>query len=156
ILGRWSSTWETLAASRPVIDQALLGMLGVGQIVLAIWGIAPGVAAELTPLGLLSQVALGAASHIHAYGAGAWILLAALVAALVVSLWHRPTTAVWGLILLAITVPILFAGRFETDHGSSPALRWGLGACFLCCSALVWLRQPLNTIATVLRMPFDP
>src|SRR5262249_53554834 len=54
---------------------------------------------------------------------------------------------VLGLTLLALTVPVLAAGGFAGDLATASALRWGLAACFVACSAVVWLRDPLARLS---------
>src|SRR5208283_1802092 len=111
-------------------------------------------------------------AHVHCFGPGAWWLLGILGAVLAASWRERllngtvaPQTSneidlleelktwltsapglLWGLVLLAITVPILIAGRFVLDLATASALRWGMGICFLVCSALLWLRTGIGRV----------
>src|SRR5262249_39745859 len=56
-------------------------------------------------------------------------------------------SAVLGLLVLALIVPVLVAGPFRADAAAASALRWGLAFGFLGCSILVgqrpYLRQAL-------------
>jgi hypothetical protein len=143
---------QTYALDSWLIDRGLLAALVLGQFALAIWSIAPALLHELTPL---RYSVPDLASNIQAFGPAAWILLALLTVSLVISLWRQPLETVQGLVLLAVTVPLLVAGPLAVEHATSPALRWGLGFCFLGCSLLVWLRKPVAGLATQLRMPVD-
>ncbi len=128
-----------LSPSWPAVDQVLLAVVVIGQLLLAAWGVAPEALAELTPLG---DAAPGGwpAAHVHAFGPGAWALLAAVTVALVVALGEWKEEAAMGLVLAAVTVPILAAGHFAAELASATALRWGLSACFLVASAPLWGR----------------
>jgi hypothetical protein len=57
---------------------------------------------------------------------------------------HRPSRpALLGLLVLALTVPVLAAGQFADQRAVASALRWGLGICFLACSFPLWFRERL-------------
>ncbi len=136
--------WE---ASWPALDRVLLGLLVAGQFALAIWSILPGVDAELIPVGYHSLFDWPSTAS-HAYGPGAWGLLGILTIVLLAALREKYRTSILvGLLVLAVTVPILAAGPFGTELATASALRWGLALCYLACSALVWLRRHLARLA---------
>jgi hypothetical protein len=129
----------------PAADRVLLGVVVVGQLALAVAGALPGVVAELTPAGG-PPAAEWPAALARAYGPGAWGLLIAVVLVLAATLWERPGAAVLGLLLAAVTVPVLAAGAFAGEHAVASALRWGLGGCFLVASVPLWLRGRLAPV----------
>jgi hypothetical protein len=132
----WEAPW-------PSLDRVVLAALVVGQFALALWGVSPGVAAELTPAGYVSTV-IWPSTTAYAYGAGAWILLGVLAFVLLTALREKGRTSVLlGLLLLAVTAAILAAGPFASEVAAASALRWGLSLFYLVCSVLVWLRRPL-------------
>src|SRR5262249_10074214 len=133
------------------LDRPVLGGLVVGQLALALAGIWPGVVAELTP-GPPPALAPGLAVY---FGAGAQLLLAVLAGVLAVNLWElgRPSI-VCGLILLAFTLAVLWAGPFSAELAAASALRWGLAACFLLVSGIVWVRRPLAKLASTAGIHF--
>ncbi|MBL8792264.1 MAG: hypothetical protein JNM56_00010, partial [Planctomycetia bacterium] len=123
---------EMLNPGWPTVDQAVLGGLVIGQLLLATVGLSPVIARELTPVRLLNTLPPLPVEHVLAWGAGAWWWLGLLTVALVLALWERwPAWSAYGLVLLAVTVPVLVAGHFENDVATAPALRWGLALCFL-------------------------
>jgi hypothetical protein len=131
----------------PAVDRVGLGALVVGLLPLALYGVAPGVNGELAPP--REGIWLGSAAHAHAYGPGAWAMLGALAVALAAALWDRwNKAALIGLVLLAVTVPLLAAGRFTDELATASALRWGLACCFVVCSAALWLREPIAASAS--------
>src|SRR5262249_12972819 len=127
-----------------VVDRVALATVLLVQLFVAIVGIAPELAQELTPSGSLSALSHWPPVLANAYGAGGWLLLGALAVVLVLTLWERPVASIHGLALLALTVPLLAAGQFSMDKASATALRWGYGFSLLVCSMLVWLRDPLG------------
>jgi hypothetical protein len=101
----------------------------------------------LTPAGYISLLTWPSAT-VHTHGSGAWMLLGLLALVLLAALREKGRTSiVLGLLVLAVTVPLLAAGAFASDVAAASALRWGLALCFLTCSALVWLRRPLARVA---------
>ncbi|MBV9126307.1 MAG: hypothetical protein JO112_23400, partial [Planctomycetes bacterium] len=134
----------------PSVDRLVLAFLVVGQWVLAGLGILPAIGRELfwsggVWFGLPPDLTLGPA---------AWALLGLLALVLVLALWDRGTEAtVLGLVVAGLTLPFLTAGPFVWQQAATPALCWGLGACFLTLSVLVWLRVPLSRLATRVAWP---
>ena len=147
-IGRRWPRWQELADETPVLERMLPAALVVTQLFLALGGIAPAVARELTAFPARPILTVAPADSMHAYGPGAWALLGALAAGAVLALWQQPAwRAVLRLTLLAVTVPVLIAGRFETTTATAAALRWCLAACFLIFATLLWARRPLASAA---------
>jgi hypothetical protein len=144
----WRTRW-------PSLDLLVLRGLVLGQLGLAVWGILPATVAEFTPPDLLF---LGSPLHAEAYGLGAWAVLAVLAVALLAGLWERSASgeAVYGLQVLALTVPVLAAGQLAEGLATASALRWGLALAFVACSALSWVRGPLERWATAMGMAVEP
>jgi hypothetical protein len=138
----------------PAVDRVGLGALVAFLLLLTLYGVAPGVIAELAPLH--EKVSLESPTYAHAYGFGAWAMLATLAVAFAGALWDRrnPTAPMIGLGLLAIVVALLAAGPFAKELATASALRWGLAACFLICSGALWLREPI--LASASRMGVSP
>lgn len=156
-LPRTSVIGDMLEPKWPAVDRLVLGFLLIGQLALAVYGIAPGVGEELTPAGAMPHYFIGTANHIHGYGPGAWALIALLATVMTVACWDRlPGTPVPGLVLLALTVPLLIAGPFEKQVAVGSALRWGLALTFLGCALPIWLRGPIGQVAERLHMRLDP
>jgi hypothetical protein len=144
----------------PGVDRMLLGGLLLGQMALADWAVVPGILRELAPGRFLELLDNWPAVHDQAYGAGAWFVLAALTVVVIAGLWQPPPRrrqmeAVLGLVVLAATAPVLWAGPSAVARATASALRWGLAVSFLISSALLWLRGPLASAAGRLGMPTD-
>jgi hypothetical protein len=147
-----------LAPGWPGVDRLVLVFLVAGQLALAILGILPAVANELSG-GDLGEVlsAWPAAILPYAHRGGAWTLLALLAIVLLMALWERwAQAAVLGLVILGLSVPLLGAGAFEATRATVPALRWGLAGCFLLVSALLWGRAALDRLARQLHCLVHP
>jgi hypothetical protein len=151
VVQRWSVV-------RPSVDQVALGTVVAGQLVLAWWGVLPAVVAELTPVGATLSMT-PPAEHVHAWGPGAWALLAVLAVVLLLALRlasdadRRGHTALIGLAVLAVTAPLLAAGGFAPQVASASALRWGLAAVFVVGSVLLAVRRPLRRAAWAAGFP---
>jgi hypothetical protein len=150
-LRRHETAQALLEPPWPTVDQVVLAAVVLGQLVLAVAGALPGAVTELTPAD--GVAARWPAELTHAYGPGAWVLLAAVALVLTAALWEHPGAAVLGLLLAAVTVPVLAASTFVGQHAVASALRWGLGGCFLAASAPLWLRGRLAPLAAALRIP---
>jgi hypothetical protein len=134
------------------VDRALLGLVVVGQLALAVCGTIPGILLELP------DMSVGPPSWPPApaicFGPGAWILLGCTTLALLVALWgSQQTAAVLGLTLMSLTVPVLVAGRFETELATASALRCGLAGTFLVSAVVLWLRFSIGRLAGNLGCP---
>jgi hypothetical protein len=135
---------ELLEPRWPALDRLVLGAVVVGQLILAGWGIIPGITRELTALGTPPPVEMWPEEYPWAYSLVGWALLGGLAVVLAVALWDRMQAAtVLGWVVLAATVPVLGAGQFDLEKATASALRWGLAIAFLFLGALVWLRVPL-------------
>ena len=133
------------------VDRVVFGAVVIGQLLLAVVGALLGTVAELTPVGELPPDLVNALGQAH--GPGAWGLLLAATLALIALLWQRPGWATLGLLLAAVTVPVLVAGGFEGERATASALRWGLAGCFLVASIPLWLRGYLARLAAAFRIP---
>lgn len=134
------------------VDRLVLAGLVIGQLFLALAGIGPGLAAELTPGGAASAGVLA-----PVYGPGAQILLALLAVAVAVGQGDRPrTNSVLGLMLLAFTVPVILSGAFSAELATASSLCWGVAACYLLLSAAVVLRGRLARRAASFGIALSP
>jgi hypothetical protein len=147
----WQAAW-------PALDRVMLAVLVGGQFILALWGIAPGVDAELVPDGFVSVIEWPENPWLlHAYGAEAWLLLGLLAVVLLSALREQGRTSVLvGLLVLAATAALLVAGPFGAELATASALRWSLALCYLACSAFVWLRRPLERLSTAAGVTIAP
>jgi hypothetical protein len=140
-----------LEPSWPAFDRVVLGWLELCALAMAVVGISPAISSEWTPMGddWKSFTA-------DATGPGAWALVGLLSIVLIVALWDRlPTEAAVGLLLLAITVPLLVAGAFAGDHAAASAVRWGLALCFIGGSSALWLREMFTRLAAPIGIQID-
>jgi hypothetical protein len=149
VRGLWDAPW-------PSLDRVVLAGLVVGQFALALWGISSGIVTELTPAGHVSLLTWPPDAA-HAYGPGAWVLLGVQALVLLAALREkRRASIILGLLVLALTVPLLAAGPFESEQATASALRWGLALCFVVCSALVWLRRSLARLVGAVGVTIAP
>jgi hypothetical protein len=167
VLGRFedgrSPTLRELAGSAWAVGYRLgLGTaLVLGLLALAVWGVLPGVIRELTPAGTAPALGAWPSTWPEAYGRGAWLWLMSLAALLAATLWQprgsgRRGLMVLGLVLLALTVPVLAAGPFDREIAAASALRWGMAGAFLLLSAGLWGRASLERLAIRANMPVEP
>lgn len=127
------------------LDRFVLGLLVVGQLLLAVWELGPWIARELTPIGRWASVEMRDVAPVPPNEASVWGLVALLGLVLGAALWEQwRANQIVGLLVLAITVPILYAVNFGAEQASNCALLWGLGCCFLGVSIVYWLRQPIS------------
>jgi hypothetical protein len=120
------------------LDRALLAALVLGQLILACWGIMPGIIQELTPVDVAPNVSAWPVVHSHAVGAGAWVLLATLALTVGMRSWEgQPAGTGLGAVVLAVTMPVLVAGRFGSELATASALRWGLTLTLLAGTAVL-------------------
>src|SRR5262249_36813563 len=130
----------------PPLDRLVLGGLVIGQAALAVSSVLPSVVEELTASAATRDLDIW---YLHAHGPAAWMVLALLIAVLVVSFWDKAAKEViLGMIVLAVTVPVLVAGPFAEQQAVNASLRWGLAAAYLALSGLLWVREPLRRLAT--------
>ncbi len=141
---------KLLNPAAPAFDWAMLGVLVLGQFALAVWAALPGILQEV---GFTPLTTNWLPSYALTFGPGAWLLLGLLTVNLVVALWERERlAALYGLVLLAVTVPILVAGPFAADGAEIAALCLGLSLCYLTVSLLLWLRTSLGRLPTIARI----
>jgi hypothetical protein len=137
----------------PTVDRAVLGCLVVGLLLLAVFGVVPGIEGELAPVGEARDLTAWPTAFAAAHGLGAWLLLGTLTATLVILLWdRRQHETLLLLLLLAFVVPLLGASSFHSECAGASALRWGLAICFVVCSAAVWFRAALAQWAERVRI----
>ncbi len=139
----WTSwTWSA--------ERVVLGIVVVFQFLLVAWALLPEVRAELTPHGV--PYFRGAPPGLaDAFGTGAWIVLGILSVTLIAS--FRLTTTerdtdphLFGLLLLFLTVPIVWAGTHASALASASALRWGLGIAFVAGTGVLAARTPVRRL----------
>src|SRR5262249_21024821 len=126
------------------VEHVTLALLVVGQLGLAALGCVPGLFREWTTLAIPNKTEALAAAH----GPAGWLLVALLAAPFLLLLWKQQESELeklgfFGLTLLFITAPILWAGEHAGDLAVASALRWGLAGCFLVGSAIVWGRDAI-------------
>jgi hypothetical protein len=145
---------KLLNPSRPAFDRTVLGMMMLAQFALVAWAVLPGVLHELALFTFDSDYV--ATIQAHSFGPGAWLVLGLLALNLLIVLWERhQREALYGLILLAVTASITWAGRFAATGGEVAGLCWALASCFVAVSLLFWLRVPLAHSAAKMRMGQD-
>jgi hypothetical protein len=142
IAGRSNANVRSMVEQDEPPHRVLLGGLVVLALGLAVWGVFPGVMAELASAGSIVPPSVP-----QAMGAGAWLLLVAVTAALLAELWDWPGGAIPGLTTMVLIVPTLAAGLFADTHATASALRWGLAAVLLIASAALWLRTHIARFA---------
>jgi len=126
----------------PAVDRLVLGALVIGQAVLAVRGILPGIVQELWGVGQVS--------NFPPQIGGAWFLLGVTALTLLAGLWERRgAVAVIGLTTIAAVIPILAAGQWGMQETAvASALRWTCALAYLAASMLVWSRGALSELAT--------
>jgi hypothetical protein len=143
-----------LEFTQPALDRVVLGLLVIGQAALALlWGLLPSILREMTPAGFqVPDLASWAEHDPGVFESSAWLLLAGLAVTLLVWLWEartaaRLTAVSLGLLLVALTVPVLTVGPFVEHNAAASALRWGLAICFVTVSLSLWWRERLARLA---------
>ncbi len=140
-----SAAWGYLNSSKLSFDQTVTWAVLCGFVLLGIYGALHGIKLELTIRGGAASVwNLARFPHEHAYGAGAWILLALLLVSMLASFWERRRVAyLMGAVVALSTVVPLLAARWETEFATASAWRW-LAAIFLILVSLpVWGRDKI-------------
>ncbi len=153
----------------PSCDRVVTYLVLLLLVVLSIYAALPGAAQELAPRNLAAKLegvttaaavetgrVVTATSHFeapglvheHAGGLGAWLLLAAILATLLVGQWERFSSLGLGgaVVALGAVCPLL-AARWEADVAVASALRWYAAGFLLLLSAAIWLRRPLLGVA---------
>ena len=129
----------------PTCDQVVTWLLIFCFVALSIFRILPGVLEDLTP-----TVALNL-RPIHISALSEWMLLAALLLVLIVSLWEQFTKwRVLGILLLLAMISPLYA---LSSGSPASALRWMAAAYLLVTSGAIWFRNELQQAIEPLRFP---
>lgn len=123
--------------------------------VVAIYGVAPGVAQELavTESGArvvpaLSEFELWGAPHSHAFDGGGWLMLLSIAAMVAIGMWYDSVRSrSVALLLLGGAACLMLAARWETDTSTASALRWTLGGYAIVASAPAWGRLWCRSLA---------
>ncbi len=142
------------------LDRLVLGALVVAQLMLVAGATLPDVVRELVPRAeRLAEDFPGSVGA--AFGPSAWLLLSVLAAALLATFAGAEEKGVrqrtvLALLVLVLAVPIVWAGQHALDLAVASALRWGLAATFVVCSALVWWREPLARLGAMAHFPPRP
>jgi hypothetical protein len=153
-------TWASVAGSYlnsswPTFDRLMTGAVLLGFVLLGIYGALNGIKVELMIRGGATSVwNLAGFPHQHAYGAGAWILLALLLVSMLAGFWERRRFiyAAGALLVLATAVPLL-AARWEEEFATASAWRW-LAAVFLILLSLpLWWREKVASGLHALGLP---
>ncbi len=152
----WASVaWSYLNSSWPTFDRLMTGAVLCGFVLLGIYGALNGIKVELTIRGGASSAwNLAGFPHEHAYGAGAWILLALLLVSMLAGFWERRRFiyAAGALLAIMTAVPLL-AARWEEEFATASAWRW-LAAVFLILLSLpLWWREKVLSGLHALGLP---
>lgn len=84
------------------------------------------------------------AVHQHAWGPGGWLSLGIVVAVMVAALWERMSaTALVGIVLTLVTVPLLIAARYQSAGVVTFVLQSGLALYGLAVAIVLSFRRPL-------------
>lgn len=139
----------------PALDRVMLVLLVAGQFLLAAWNVLPGILNELDPAGYEGQGLWPDAGR--AFDPAAWVLLALLTLVLLLSFRDRLLPlGIFMLVVLAVTVPLLAAGRWAEQWALASALRWGLALTFVAGSVPIWLRGNLADLLRRTRLIDSP
>ncbi|WP_169976942.1 hypothetical protein [Tautonia rosea] len=180
---RWAKSDRLVALRRlmepswPTFDRlALWSAVGV-LVGLAVYGVVPGVAQELSPRifadfaafqggyetieGRLVPAArafeLPGIAHDAALGLGSWLLLGSVLLTLVLGQWERfRRLDLLGTMLVASMAVPLVAGRWEGDVAVASALRWGGAMALLVLSVPIWARGWLGSVADRIGWRIEP
>lgn len=124
-------------ARRIATDRYMLIVALYALVMLAIWGVGPGIVAEHARP---SSTALSRELS-HAVGIGSWCLLLMLIATLSLHMWEGfHITAVAGLLIATAGGVSLLAGRFGGQGHTLSIVRWCAASVFLGLSAAFWTR----------------
>jgi hypothetical protein len=136
----------------PAVDRLVLGALVIGQALLAVRCVVPGIVEELWGAAQASNLPLQIAGSLNAqaFGSRAWLLLGLTAVTLLAGLWERRgAIAVIGLTIVAAIIPILAAGQWSAQETAvASALRWTCALAYLTASIFVWNRGALSQLAT--------
>jgi hypothetical protein len=135
---------ELLNPGWPLVDRLVLGALVIGQAMLAVCGVLPGVVEEFWGRNHVSGSLIP-----YAFGSAAWLLLGLTALALFAGLWERRAAfALIGLTGIAAIVSILTAGQWGLQNTAvASALRWAGALVYFTASLFVWNRNALSALA---------
>ncbi len=142
----WQNTASRLLYPEwPTCDQVVTWVLIAGFVALSVFGVVPGVIAEIAPTMNL------AINKINVSLTTEWLLLGALLLVLTMSLWEQFTTwrALGILLLMAMMCPLLA----QSSVAAASTWRWAAAAYLLLTAAAIWFREQLYTWAAALRFP---
>jgi hypothetical protein len=139
---------KLLQPAYPAFDWMALSVVVLGQFLLAAFAVAFGIFGDVIPAASAFALPGGC---VATFGPTAWLLVGVLAANLVPALRSQEQrAALYGLILLASTAPLLWAGGFGNLWQERLALNWGLSVVFLTVSVLSWLRAQLSIVGAKL------
>ncbi len=131
-----------LNSSWPSFDRVVTAFVLCAFVLMAIYAALNGVKLELTIRGGAASVwNFAGFPHEHAYGIGAWILLALLLLSMLAGFWERRRFiyAAGALLALSTAVPLL-AALWEQEFASASAWRWLAATFLLLLSLPLWWR----------------
>lgn len=131
----WLDSARALVRLPITVDHLTTLAAGVLLLGLAVYAAAPGVAAEFARPGASPGAMQPPTAHLHAAGAGSWVLLATMLAALMTTYWEeRRAVAIPGaLIVLWAACPLLAA----QSSAAASAVRWCAAGYLLAGAAAV-------------------
>jgi hypothetical protein len=145
--GRAELARDLLHAEWPAVDQALLMLATIGLPVWTLLASLPGLGWELGFAEASLQLPLASAALTAAPGHG-WFALAAVLAAIGVSLWERVSTAGLVAIGVAAFAAVWLSAQVGVDtHAVASAARWGAGVYAIATAALFLFRTQIARVA---------
>jgi len=148
----------------PSLDRLTTWGAVLALVSLAVYGVVPGVAQELSPQSFAQRFELqwvadrpvppassfevAGIPHDSALGRGSWLLFGVALAVMLAGQWERcrRLDLLGALLVSAMAVP-LTAGRWEPDVAVASALRWGVAIGLPLLAAPIWARDRLARVA---------
>ncbi len=157
----------------PAFDRVLRGFLVAIVVAMAIYGVAPDVAREMSPRDLAARLAgtdglhrvvppasafeISGIPHDHALQIGSWLVLVAVMAVLLAGQWERfRRLDLLGALVVGTMAAPLAAGRWGPDVAAASALRWTSALAFLAVAILNGFRDRLADRARRLGWAIGP
>ena len=159
----------------PAFDRFVRAAVLSILVALSVYGVAPGVAQELSPRALAlrmtgtaatgpprvvppaSAFELASIPHRPALGWGSWGVLVVSLMFLLAGQWERfRRVDLLGALIALSMAALLAAGRWEADVAAASALRWSSALMLLIVSALIWTRERLAGWAIRLGWRIEP
>ena len=159
-----SATW-LLYPAWPSVDTICSRMVVVLLALMSVYAVVPGMAQELSPQTEFSRTRavwgttedaavrnVPAAElfefdqfpHVAAMGWGAWLLCGLSAVVLIAGLRERFSFSnLSALVIVAASICLLLAARWDADVAVASALRWYTAGLFGLGSVIIWLREPL-------------